>query len=208
MFGRSKKNLRDLPSARPDWAMSGTVRVVEFTCSTARLTLRPWRDSDLDDFAAMNADPEVSADLGGPLSRAESETKLQRFRHSFDHYGLTRWAVLDDVGQFLGYAGIRRHGEGERALPPHHDIGWRFTRSAWGNGYASEAAAAALDDAFDRVGLEEVLAYTAPDNLRSQAVMNRLGMRRDPSRDFVDQDERMGTWTGLTWSMTAAMWST
>ena len=187
--------------------MSINVRRVDFTISTARLTLRHWRESDADAFAAMNADPVVSADLGGPLSREESDVKLERFAGCFDQHGLTRWAVSDDTDQFLGYAGIRKHAEGERVLSPHYDIGWRFNRSAWGHGFASEAAAAALDDAFKRVGLHEVLAYTAPDNLRSQAVMDRVGMQRDPTRDFVEHDARMGTWTGLTWAMTAEMWA-
>ncbi len=188
--------------------MRSSVRGVEFTISTARLTLRQWRESDLDPFAAMNADPVVSADLGGPLTRDDSENKLAKFVDCFDQHGLTRWSVSDHSGQFLGYAGIRKHGVGDRVLPPHCDIGWRFNRSAWGRGFATEAAAAALDDAFDRVGLDEVLAYTATDNLRSQAVMGRLGMLRDAARDFVEHDPRMGPWTGLTWAITAEEWAT
>ena len=74
-------------------------------------------------------------------------------------------------------------------------------RSAWGHGYATEAARAALHDAFTRCGLTDVLAYTAPDNLRSQAVMARLGLRRDASRDFSEPvGERM--WRGLVWVAT------
>jgi len=81
----------------------------------------------------------------------------------------------------------------------HDEIGWRLIRKAWGNGYATEAARAALIDVFRRVKLLEVLAYTAPDNLRSQAVMKRLQLKRDASRDFIICSNRVGTWQGLVW---------
>jgi len=77
-------------------------------------------------------------------------------------------------------------------------IGWRLVRSAWGQGYATEAARAALLDAFTRVGLTEVLAYTSSDNTRSQSVMTRLGLERTPARDFsAPYEGRM--WHGLVW---------
>jgi RimJ/RimL family protein N-acetyltransferase len=72
-------------------------------------------------------------------------------------------------------------------------------RHAWGHGYATEAARAALTDAFDRIGLAEVIAYTAPGNLRSQAVMTRLHMQRDPSRDFTTDYDTNKAWRGLVW---------
>ncbi len=72
-------------------------------------------------------------------------------------------------------------------------------RNAWGRGYATEATQAALNDAFIRSGLDEVVAYTAPDNLRSQAVMTRLQLQRDPSRDFTANYEGIGAWHGLVW---------
>jgi RimJ/RimL family protein N-acetyltransferase len=77
-------------------------------------------------------------------------------------------------------------------------------RNAWGYGYATEAARAALDDAFTRMGFPEILAYTASDNLRSQAVMTRLQMRRDPSRDFVADYNSVKAWQGLMWVAAAA----
>ena len=76
---------------------------------------------------------------------------------------------------------------------------WRLKRSAWGLGYASEAARAALRDGFTRVRLPIVFAYTAPDNLRSQAVMARVGLRRDPVRDFTHDYENFPAWHGLVW---------
>jgi RimJ/RimL family protein N-acetyltransferase len=72
-------------------------------------------------------------------------------------------------------------------------------RNAWGYGYATEGARAALDDAFIRMGFPEVIAYTDPDNLRSQAVMARLQMQRDPSRDFLADYDSIKAWRGLVW---------
>jgi RimJ/RimL family protein N-acetyltransferase len=83
-------------------------------------------------------------------------------------------------------------------LGEHFEIGWRLVRSAWGNGYATEASKAALADCFSRAGLQEVLSYTSPDNLRSQAVMARLGLERDPARDFTASYGK-GEWRGLVW---------
>lgn len=165
--------------------------------NTPRTRLRCWRETDREAFAAMHAHPEVTLDYGGPLNRAESDAKLDRYAAAFDQCGFCRWAIESPDGEFLGYAGIMPSGPAH-PIGAHTDIGWRLVRSAWGNGYATEAAQAALQDAFTRVGLAEVLSYTAPDNLRSQAVMTRLGLQRDPSRDFtVNYD--FGEWQGLVW---------
>jgi len=169
---------------------------------TPRTTLRCWSDRDRDAFAAMNADPEVMADLGGPIGRHESDAKLDRYRAAFDARGLSRWVIESKAGAFLGYAGILHHVD--HVIGAHADIAWRLVRSAWGNGLATEAASAALDDAFTRGKLTEVLAYTAPDNLRSQAVMTRLQMQRDTSRDFTTTYPGMGQWRGLAWVARAA----
>jgi len=165
---------------------------------TTRLRLRIWRTTDRDAFAALNSDGEVMADEGGPLDRASSDAKLDRYRAAFEHRGLGRWLVEDREGAFLGYAGVMPSPSGH-PLGDHVEIGWRFVRSAWGHGYATEAARAALDDALGRVGLPEVLAYTAPDNLRSQAVMERLRLRRDPARDFTADYPAQKGWRGLVW---------
>ncbi len=168
---------------------------------TPRLRLRYWRDSDRHAFAAMNADPEVMHDLGGPLDRAESDEKFDRYAAAFDQFGFSRWSIEDLTGRFLGYAGVAPR-RGEHPLGRHEEIGWRLNRHAWGHGYASEAARAALDDAFARAGLKEIVAYTSPDNVRSQAVMARLNLRRDKSRDFTIHDDCVGTWRGLVWVAT------
>jgi RimJ/RimL family protein N-acetyltransferase len=169
---------------------------------TPRIRLRCWRDSDRVAFALMHAHPEVMHDAGGPLDQGQSDAKLDRYAAAFDQHGFCRWAVETRRGDFLGYAGVMPSRQAH-PLGPHFDIGWRLARHAWGHGYATEAAAAALRDAFGRCGLTEVLAYTAPDNLRSQAVMARLRLRRDPSRDFSAPDQLQRVWRGLVWVATA-----
>jgi RimJ/RimL family protein N-acetyltransferase len=163
-----------------------------------RTRLRCWRETDREAFAALHDDPEVMLDYGGPLSRAESDAKLERYVAAFDQFGFCRWAVERLDGEFLGYAGIMPSPP-EHPIGPHVEIGWRLVRHAWGHGYATEAAGAALNDAFTRAGLTEVIAYTASDNLRSQAVMARLRLQRDPSRDFTADYDRVGAWQGLVW---------
>lgn len=165
---------------------------------TTRLRLRVWRTTDRDAFAALNSDAEVMADEGGTLDRATSDAKLERYRSAFERYGFGRWLVEDHGGVFLGCAGVMPSPTGH-PLGAHFEIGWRLVRAAWGRGYASEAARAALDDALGRAGLPEVLAYTAADNLRSQAVMARLRLLRDPARDFTADYPHYKGWRGLVW---------
>ena len=169
---------------------------------TPRLVLRHWQETDRDSFAALNADPEVAWDLGGPLSRAESDAKFDRYVTTFTQRGFARWAIEDTEGRFVGYAGVMPSSP-DHALRPHAEVGWRLARSEWGKGYATEAAQAALHDFFTRTGIAEVLSYTSADNARSQAVMERLGLRREPSLDFSGQyDDKI--WHGLVWVATAS----
>jgi RimJ/RimL family protein N-acetyltransferase len=162
-----------------------------------RLTLRNWRESDRAAFAALNGAPEIMQDLGGPLDRAASDAKFDRYMTAFENHGFCRWALEDSEGQFLGYAGVmpsRPH----HPLGPHADIGWRLLRSAWGKGYATEAAKASLLDVFERGQLSEVLAYTSANNLRSRAVIERLNMQRASSLDY-SEPLGAGTWHGMVW---------
>jgi RimJ/RimL family protein N-acetyltransferase len=101
----------------------------------------------------------------------------------------------------LGYAGIMPSRAGH-PLGLHFDIGWRLARAAWGKGYATEAARAALRDGFERIGLKEVLAYTSSDNLRSQAVIARLNLHRAATLDYCEP-LGAGEWRGLVWKAQA-----
>ncbi|WP_329621328.1 GNAT family N-acetyltransferase [Streptomyces sp. NBC_01255] len=152
---------------------------------TDRLLLRRWRESDLEPWAEMNADPEVRRYLGEPLTREQSDAVVAGMRAAFDERGFGWWALeVRETGEFVGRVGLDVIGED---MPfPGVDIGWRLVRSAWGHGYATEAAVACLAFGFETLGLREVLASTTVDNVRSQAVMRRIGMTRDPADDFED----------------------
>ncbi|MFD5543928.1 GNAT family N-acetyltransferase [Streptomyces sp. NPDC127079] len=152
---------------------------------TERLVLRPWRDADLGPWAAMNADPEVREHLGDVLTREQSDASVTRFRAEFDRRGYGWWAVeVRATGEFIGFAGL---DDVEDDLPfAGVEIGWRLARPAWGHGYATEAALAVLAHGFGALALPEILAVTTAGNLRSQAVMRRIGMTRDPAGDFDD----------------------
>ncbi|WP_406095453.1 GNAT family N-acetyltransferase [Kitasatospora purpeofusca] len=158
---------------------------------TDRLLIRRWRQSDREPWAAMNADPEVRQHLGEPLSRERSDESVARFEADFDRRGYGWWAVeVRETGEFIGFAGL---DEVDEEVPfTGVEIGWRLARSAWGHGYATEAARAVLAFGFDTLRLPEILAVTTATNLRSQAVMTRLGMTRDPADDFDDLDAPEG----------------
>ncbi|MEU1318577.1 GNAT family N-acetyltransferase [Streptomyces tibetensis] len=152
---------------------------------TDRLTLRRWRDSDLEPWAAMNADPEVREHLGDLLTREQCDASVAQFQAEFDQRGYGWWAVeARGTGEFIGFAGLDQVDDG---MPfTGVEIGWRLARPAWGHGYATEAALTVLAHGFDTLGLSEILAVTTAANLRSQAVMRRIGMTRDPVDDFDD----------------------
>jgi ribosomal-protein-alanine N-acetyltransferase len=152
---------------------------------TDRLLLRGWRDSDRAPFAALNADPEVREHFpGGAMTRAESDALVDRFLVRWKDEGHAPWAVerLDD-GTFLGFIGLLSiHFEAQ--FTPAVEVGWRLARSAWGHGYATEGGRASLRWGFENLGLDEIVSFTTPGNVRSRAVMDRLEMTHDAAGDF------------------------
>ncbi|MFE5581215.1 GNAT family N-acetyltransferase [Kitasatospora sp. NPDC056531] len=154
---------------------------------TDRLLIRRWREADLEPWAAMNADPEIREHLGGILTREQSDASVARYEAVIEKRGYGWLAVeVRDSGEFVGFVGL--DDVEEQDLVGGVEIGWRLARSAWGHGYATEAARAVLAYGFDTLDLSEVLALTAAANLRSQAVMRRLGMSHDPAEDFDDAE--------------------
>jgi RimJ/RimL family protein N-acetyltransferase len=153
---------------------------------TERLLLRRWLPRDRAPFAALNADPAVMRHFPAPLTRQESDAVLVRLEDRWRNDGIGFAATeRRSDGAFVGMVGLGRVRFAPTApLDGAVEIGWRLAREHWGQGYATEAARAWLAHGFDTLGLDEIVAFTVPDNLPSQAVMLRLGMARDPARDF------------------------
>jgi ribosomal-protein-alanine N-acetyltransferase len=147
--------------------------------STPRLLLRPWRESDFEPFAALNADPVVMEHFPSTQSREESDAFARRAMAHVEEHGWGQWAV-EVVGgaPFIGFVGLSTKTF-EAPFTPCTEVGWRLSRDAWAHGYATEAARAALDFGFQELGLAEIVSYTTLANARSIAVMERLGMRRN-----------------------------
>jgi RimJ/RimL family protein N-acetyltransferase len=151
---------------------------------TERLILRRWREDDLSHFARLNADPQVMRFFHKTRTRDESDWEARWFAERFAVDGFGPWAVeVPDVAPFAGFVGVWRI---MRQMPftPAVEIGWRFDEPHWGQGYATEAAKAALQDVFLRTDVPEVVAYTTQQNQPSRRVMEKLGMRYDPAADF------------------------
>ena len=156
--------------------------LIEF--ETPRLRLRQWRESDLAPFAELAADPQVMEFLLPLPTRADSDAMVERISARIAENGWGLWAVEHKAsGEFTGFTGLNVP---LATLPfsPCVEIGWRFARQWWGQGLATEAARGALQVGFERLGLAEIVAFTAVGNLRSAAVMERLGMHEDKAGAF------------------------
>lgn len=152
---------------------------------TQRLCLRPWRREDLAALARINADPRVMKHFPGPLTREESLAAIERFQAHDAQHGFAPMAVtLRDSDSVIGCIGLQ-HPAFVVAFTPCVEAVWRMDADYWGHGLASEAVCAVLADGFDRLGLEEILAFTTPANRPSWQLMERVGMQRDPGADFA-----------------------
>jgi RimJ/RimL family protein N-acetyltransferase len=161
--------------------------------------LRHWSEAHREPFADMQSDPEVMADLGGPFDRPDSYLKFDRYCGAWKSEGISRWAVVDATESFLGYAGVMKAGSPDHPLGSHYEIGWRFRREVWGLGFATRSARQALEHAWRVVKVDEIFSYTAEDNHRSQAVMERLQLNRNSARDFTARYPE-GIRSGLVWT--------
>jgi RimJ/RimL family protein N-acetyltransferase len=155
------------------------------TLRTKRLILRQWDDGDRRPFAELNADPAVMEFFPATLDRAQSDAFVERIATHIREQGWGLWAVeVVDGPRFVGFVGLWPAGVDIFEGRPVVEIGWRLARGAWGMGYATEAARTALRYGFDTVGLDEIVSFTAALNVRSRAVMERIGMTHDPADDF------------------------
>ena len=151
---------------------------------TERLILRAWRPGDREPFAALNADPIAMEHFPSTMTRAESDAFADRIDAELRERGWGLWAVeVPGVADFIGFVGLH-DARFEAHFTPAIEVGWRLTRAHWGRGYATEAAREALAVGFGELGLDEIVSFTATSNRRSRAVMERLGMTRDPADDF------------------------
>jgi RimJ/RimL family protein N-acetyltransferase len=146
------------------------------TLRTDRLVMRRWRESDREPYAALNADPEVMRYFPATLSRVASDASVDRMEDLFDRQGFGLWALeVAATAEFIGFTGLNPMPDGVPGAGGM-EVGWRLARRAWHHGYATEAATAAVDVAFNGVGLDQIWSMTAVLNRPSQAVMLRLGM--------------------------------
>ena len=151
---------------------------------TERLWLRSWRPADLEAFAALNADARVMEHFPTVLTRAESDAFAARIAAHVERHGFGLWAVeIPEVTAFAGFIGLLVP-RFEAHFTPCVEIGWRLAAEHWGRGYATEAALAGARHAFEVVGVDGLVSFTTPANVRSQAVMRRIGMTHDPADDF------------------------
>ena len=182
--------------------------MAETVAATERLILRDWDDADEQPFYAIMNTPAVMRHLGGMQSPEGWHEAFERLKgYSRDH-GHTFWIVEDkSSGEILGFCGLKRvNSPGAGPLTGTPEIGWRLRESAWGRGIAKEAAVATLDLGFARFGFAEIIAMTIPPNASSRGLMERLGMRRDPSRDFTDQRFGPEVNPQIVYAMAAADW--
>jgi RimJ/RimL family protein N-acetyltransferase len=161
------------------------------TLCTARLRLRQWGDDDVPAFAELSADSAVMRFLVPFADRAAMDAWVAAARKHWRDHGFGPWVVeLPGEALMIGVVGLSNL---RFALPfaPAVEAAWRLAHRYWGKGYAHEAARAAIDDGFGRLGLEEIVAFTVPENLASRRVMEKLGMTRDPAEDFDFEHPRL-----------------
>jgi RimJ/RimL family protein N-acetyltransferase len=166
---------------------------------TDRLKLRQWKSSDRDPFAALNGDPKVMEFFPATLDRASSDAIFDRLQSDISDRGWGFWAAeIKETNQFIGFVGLN--------IPtydlPHFnryspcvEIGWRLAVPYWGKGLATEAAMGALQVGFHRLGLTEIISFTTIKNIRSRAVMERIGMEETETifqHPLVPVDSNLG----------------
>ena len=147
-----------------------------------RVLLRQWEGRDCPCFAELNADPVAMQFFPSTLTREESDAMVGRLRAVIEQNGWGFWCLEID-GHCAGFTGLNLPTF-DAPFMPAIEIGWRMLPRYWGRGYASEAARLALDYGFGVLSAPEIVAFTAVGNLRSRAVMDRIGMQRDVAGDF------------------------
>ncbi|MCB1517435.1 MAG: GNAT family N-acetyltransferase [Hyphomicrobiaceae bacterium] len=156
---------------------------------TERLVLRPFTLDDLDEFTAINADPEVMRYFPSTMTKAQSTEAIERYlgKLAADGYSFLA-AELEKTGELAGVIGLSRFNAQLRTtIPglPNVEVGWRLRRDLWGQGLATEGAAACLDFGFQALNLPEIVAITSVGNTPSRRVMEKLGMSHVAGANFM-----------------------
>jgi RimJ/RimL family protein N-acetyltransferase len=175
---------------------------------TKRLKLRQWVHGDYQIFAELNADPTVMEYYPSTLTESESNSLAQKIETLLSKRGWGLWAVaLKSTNQFIGFVGLHKP-ELELPFTPCVEIGWRLSKEYWGNGYATEAAQAALKFAFETLCLNEVVSFASLLNKRSLAVMQRLNMI-DTQQNFEHPSVPVGSQLRehVLYKITKAQWN-
>ena len=151
------------------------VKLIEV--ETEHLYLRQWKQADREPFAQMNADPRVMEFFPSKLTRAESEALVDHCQLEMEKQGWGLWAIESkETKEFIGFVGLKTLSD-KLPFSPGVEIAWRLVFSEWGKGLAFEAAKEVLYIGFHMLGLTEIVSYTTQANLRSKALMDRLGMK-------------------------------
>lgn len=151
---------------------------------TERLILRKWKEADLEPFCKITSDPEVRRYYPGVLTADETKALVTKVEAHFNKESFGLFALeLKSTGEFIGYTGLMKPTI-QAHFMPCVEIGWQLSKKHWGNGYAPEAAAKALEDGFVRIGLDEIVSFTTVSNDKSIRVMQKLQMTRNPKDDY------------------------
>jgi 3-dehydroquinate dehydratase / shikimate dehydrogenase len=151
---------------------------------TKRLILRPWKESDLNPFAALNADPRVMKYFPKTLTIEETQQFITVLKSKFEKDGFSFFATeLKSTGEFIGMIGLSIPSY-ETPFTPCVEIGWRIAYEHWNKGYATEGALACLDFGFNELKLKKIVSFTAVENKTSQRIMEKIGMNRVEDGDF------------------------
>ena len=161
--------------------------MAEFRLETERLVLRDWREEDWPRFFVGTNTPVVMRWLGGTLADEGQARQRERVEACRERNGFCFWAVeRRNDGELLGFCGLKRADAPGSTVTGEFEVGWRFREDAWGQGYAKEAAIAAISAGFERFGADEIVALTVAGNSPSWGLMERLGMTRRPELDYAD----------------------
>jgi len=154
------------------------------TLTTKQLILRPWKEEDLEPFAVLNADPRFMEYFPSTLTQRESDDLAKRISTKLKEQGWGLWAVsVPSIADFIGFIGLAEPSF-DAHFTPAVEVGWRLAFDYWGKGYATEGATAALQYGFETLNLNEIVSFTAVQNMRSRRIMEKIGMHHDPKDDF------------------------